>query len=417
MNFLPQKRTLSLKYWVRGGRMGEKSIKHKFRNSLLFFIIMSIAVICYAHLNESYRLGFTTYVQPIWIYLFILFIFTIEFVKNLMEDLFIPSLMLYSLALSISMAFSALINMKETEVTIYAIVLYSFPWMAVLYLSYFLKKSPKSYESESNVIYFLLATTIFFSYLNMENVSEGSRIAINSIYWLVLCLPFILKLKARLLRYSGILFVLVATAISMKRTAIIAVLLGLSTYAIAKHMLNIKLKRSGIVSGVLIIVISAFVIYSYDYYAEKYHFDLQQRFQNAMVDGGSGRDSIYKDVVDMQFKSSVFGWVFGHGQNAVAIENGISAHNDFLEILFDYGLIGFVLYLGIYVKLIRQLRQMLSSSSELMAPFAASIVMFFVISIFSHLITIPTYCILLCLFWGLNLAEYSSYAKLNIKSN
>ena len=226
-------------------------------------------------------------------------------------------------------------------------------------------------------------------------------------------MPLILKLKARAIRYLGILFVLVATAVSLKRTAFIAVSFGLITYAIIKHFLNIRAKRNSIISVIIIIAISAIAIYSYDVVSEKYHFDLQQRFQSLLIDGGSGRDAIYKGVIDLQLKSSVFDWVFGHGQGAVASKSPdeLTAHDDFLEVLYDYGIIGLLLYVGIYIQLVRQLMRMLSNTSDLAAPFAASIMMFIVISLFSHLLIYLTYFYLLCLFWGISIAEYEISQK------
>ena len=327
-----------------------------------------------------------------------------------MNGTFTPSLIKYSMALAVSMACVALVNMDVINTSINNIVLVSFHWVSVLYVSYFLKKRSNNNVSDDNVIILLISLNVLMSYFNMSNVSAGRLLSVNSIYWLVLCFPLILKLKIVVLRYSLVLFVLVATAASLKRTAIIAIVLGLSTYGIIKGILNMKLKRSSTISLILVLITAGIVVYSYDYYSEKYHFDLYKRFISLEVDDGSGRGVIYKDVVDLQFKSNILGWVFGHGQGAVIMNtfSGKSAHNDFLEVLFDYGIFAFLLYLGIYHQLLRLLIRMLSVSSDLAAPLGASIVIFITVSLFSHLIIYPTYFVLLCLFWGISLAEYEN---------
>jgi O-antigen ligase len=67
------------------------------------------------------------------------------------------------------------------------------------------------------------------------------------------------------------------------------------------------------------------------------------------------RLSIWRDMFFGKFKSS---WFIGHGVNSFQVAgvklgsvSVIEAHNDYLQILFEYGLIGLVLFLGFIVSI------------------------------------------------------------------
>lgn len=78
------------------------------------------------------------------------------------------------------------------------------------------------------------------------------------------------------------------------------------------------------------------------------------RFSQMQDDGGSGRDKIYKKLLDEFELSGVVNLSFGHGFSAVEEVLGLPAHNDFLEILYDFGLIPFMVYLLFILKILSE---------------------------------------------------------------
>ena len=83
---------------------------------------------------------------------------------------------------------------------------------------------------------------------------------------------------------------------------------------------------------------------------------ISDRILNIQDDGGSGRDQVWRTTWSMISESNLEELLFGHGFNAVLKLSplALSAHNDFLEMLFNYGIIGFVPYLLLHFQLIKQ---------------------------------------------------------------
>ena len=95
--------------------------------------------------------------------------------------------------------------------------------------------------------------------------------------------------------------------------------------------------------------------------------------------------------------------VIGHGHFGVRQDSWleISAHNDFLEVIYDYGLVIFIFYLCLWGYVIRRAYYLYKTKSEMFLPYAASFSIFLVMSMVSHLILYTTYFNYLVMFWGM----------------
>jgi O-antigen ligase len=97
----------------------------------------------------------------------------------------------------------------------------------------------------------------------------------------------------------------------------------------------------------------------------------------------------------------------GLGYNAVALSSSAfsSAHNDFLEIIYDYGFIGLILYILFIIKIVKYNIILYKDSSIYAEGFSVSIILFLVISMFSHLILYQTYFFYLLIYWGIHIGK------------
>ena len=82
------------------------------------------------------------------------------------------------------------------------------------------------------------------------------------------------------------------------------------------------------------------------------------RFEDS---SGSGRAQIYTKIFDGVMRSSFGSLLFGHGfyatsdytKQSLEFNIAVVAHNDWLEVAYDFGLVGLILYLSILLSILR----------------------------------------------------------------
>lgn len=158
-----------------------------------------------------------------------------------------------------------------------------------------------------------------------------------------------------------------------------------------------KMKRLLLTLFPLVVVVLG--VYFFDAFFDGY---LSYRFSKTELDGGSGRDRIFEEVVKMISNSSWIEFLVGHGWNSVVHDSyfNLSAHNDFLECLYDFGFVTLAAYISLYVCLVKMAIGMLKRNSVYVAPLSVSIVIFFINSTVSHILLYRWFFIIFALFWG-----------------
>ena len=258
----------------------------------------------------------------------------------------------------------------------------------------------------SNVmlLFAFIYSVAFFFYKEGNGIINAG--AINSIYYILLLLPFALLNKKTSLRISGILLILVMTLISNKRTATIIFVSAMVIY-IFSYLFSKQKKTHMKIFMILSAILSYFVImYIFNALSSTFDLNILKRFESLQEDGGSGRDDIYIAVISEIKTFSLFEWIFGRGFNSVSVTGGFgtSAHNDFLEVLYDCGIVGLVFYLSFVFRIILKTREIKNREHRII--YIISLVSFIVMSTFSHLILYPTYityyAVLWCAIWSQN---------------
>ena len=177
--------------------------------------------------------------------------------------------------------------------------------------------------------------------------------AINSIYYIIMFLPFVLDVKKSTLKAVLVLLITFCVLISLKRTAFFALVFSLSGYFIVEYSSRMKKKKKRLYLLLGSLLVAGLMMYLYNYLVEVLNLDIMVRMNNLKSDWGSGRNIIYEDVWAAIKSTSFMERFFGYGYNGVFLTNAASssAHNDFLEVLYDYGLFGFALYISFIVTL------------------------------------------------------------------
>lgn len=154
-------------------------------------------------------------------------------------------------------------------------------------------------------------------------------------------------IKIPLLVFYGVLILLAG-----KRSIFVAYVMCMGIYFL--HSVFEKNDRTSSKNAqrlllVIVLLGSAFWLY----YNNIEQFDyIGGRFSNIRDDGGSGRDEVYASILGAFESSDLISQLFGHGYSSVLKTFQVGAHNDLLEILYDYGFLAVFTYVIFLIKLV-----------------------------------------------------------------
>ncbi len=283
-----------------------------------------------------------------------------------------------------------------------------FPLVFISSFTLFRKSNQLSELIKYQYIIFLVFFALHFYVRLILNINNG--LVINTIYYQVMLLPFILVIPNTKLKRLGIILLISSVLYSMKRAAFISVAFSLLVYLIYQkdEVLNNKmfntLKKISVVGIIIAILLSI-----NELIGSRLGTDIFSRIISISDDGGAGRLNIISVLLNQLKTNSFDQWFLGHGYNTTAIyTGGLTAHNDFLEMLFNFGGFGLLLYIALYFVLIKQSIVFRKAKYRYLASFNASIVLFFTTTMFSHLIFVPTYVGYLSLFWSFCIVDFDN---------
>lgn len=219
-------------------------------------------------------------------------------------------------------------------------------------------------------------------------------------YMFLMFLPFVMLFTKKTIKITFVILIMLCIVSSMKRGAILAGLLSIIVYYFVS---TLQSKNSNPIFK--IIGISAVVLFVIIFFLAFDAFTggtIIERFANISEDGGSSRDLVYEIVILMILESDFTEILFGHGWNTVIYYSplGLSAHNDYLEILFDCGIFAFFLFCTFIVLLFHTAKKLIQQKSHLAPAFAANIVIIIINTMVSHIYLYTWYISALALFWG-----------------
>ena len=242
----------------------------------------------------------------------------------------------------------------------------------------------------------------YFFLLNWRFVNAGGEYHMGTAYWILFLLPVLLYAPHKWLRYVGLALVGAILFASFKRGGILAFGCGLFAYLFVKEVL-IGRKISKMMYFIIALTALALVFLVVDNAMGNI---FSERFLNIKNDGGSNRDQVWVTTWQMIQQSDFENLLFGHGYNSVLTDSplGLSAHNDFLECIYDFGLFGSLFYLMLHISLIRQIVRNIRLRNSETAIMAFTYTFFLVLSLISHVLIYPWFAFM-GLSWGMGCAS------------
>lgn len=240
------------------------------------------------------------------------------------------------------------------------------------------------------LFFVLLPLGILSFYFNREQVlsvriSNDENIVNNVAYTFVGLIPFLYLFQKRKIISALFMLLLIFYIIQgAKRGAIFVGAIGVLIYLIDlfSSMKYVNKKKKIIVYFVSLASLIAIIYYSNTFYANN---EFLVSRMSRLDEGGSGRDIIYKKIFSAWCNSeSIFQLLFGYGfaSSTSLNTNHVLAHNDWLELLSNLGILGVVVYLSLFFSTYKLFRLRNWPENHMMM-FLSVVLMWFVTTLFS----------------------------------
>jgi len=243
-------------------------------------------------------------------------------------------------------------------------------------------------------------------------VNEGS--AFGNSYYPLLMLPFVVALSNKLWRNILMCIIIVITLTSLKRGGLIALSLSFFTY----YLVSVYCTKAGSMFKSIIIAFLFILIFfmSVSWFDTKFNDNhLKERMEQMSEDGGSGRADYYAMVWNKITDSSAQELITGHGYlSTIQVTGKYTAHNDFLELLYDFGILFFIFYIVFWYKYAKYCIKHIKQRTKYATALSVSFVLVLTLSVFSH-IFIYLHLVTLMMFIGM-ITGIDHRQKTNIKS-
>ncbi len=218
-----------------------------------------------------------------------------------------------------------------------------------------------------------------YEFINTFNyarvVAEKENAVLNIIFRILVFVPLILLMRKGWLKKALIVLVAVLVCASLKRAALLAYPLMLLVYI----FVNAKVKGKSF-AGIFRLLLAFALIYVAFVIADHY-FDgfISERFSREQLESGSGRVDRWTESLAEIGQRGIGSILVGSGIGSA----GYSQHNEWVEQLYSFGLVGFILYVLFAIRLIGVFLFYYKANSDLAGPYAAFVVFFLVVGMFS----------------------------------
>jgi hypothetical protein len=397
--------------------MKQKSIINEGRYLVLYLVCIITLISFYVYIKEAVNnyistggVGIQAYLSLLMLPISVVLVFVCYFNKR------IPNIILRLVFFGIYCFFVTVLH-KEYLIREYPLLLINvFYWISIFCICYSVNKNIDKIQKLNTIITIASILYALIFIFNLEkSKTDFNWTFVNYCYYSLMAIPFVLTIKNKIFKFTAVSSILLACLYSQKRTAIIAIIAALFLYFFFSKK-NIKTVTPKII---ILFVITFFTVYFYNDIVNFLGIDVLRRFALIESDAGSGRLKIWKYVGDIISQMSIITFLFGSGYNALieVFNKGISAHNDFIEIFLDYGLIGLIFYVNFIWYIIKSIWFSFKINSKYKVQFLISFVLFFIMSLTSHMIIYPTYFIFLVMFWSFVISQIKNIRKGEVKLN
>lgn len=236
---------------------------------------------------------------------------------------------------------------------------------------------------------------------------EVGNLVSNLVFWPTCAFVFIPAVRNQVLKFVMFVPMILLVLFLAKRSAIIIVVLEILFFSFS--MLKNSRRSKGKMSLVLYIVIGLITLNYITSNFSQFTENTFERFEEMEDDKGSGRVVIYQIVTKNVLSFSPIEMIAGRGYGSFKETGHTNAHNDALQLLYEFGLIGLMFYIALLLILFRRLKVVKKYAEEYYVGYIFCFITIVVLGMFSNLITFNSYFAFLCSY--LAMAEAGVYRQ------
>lgn len=223
------------------------------------------------------------------------------------------------------------------------------------------------------VFFFFYVFSALYAQYNIR-IIYGRTPVINLVYYVMVFYPWVTLIPTKRYRQLLNFLILGIVLLSFKRGAIIIFPLMLITYSLVKAKIENR-KIAGVGKAILLSVIFICGLLIVDNFTGGF---ILNRFTIEALESGSGRTDLYRLAINNIKKRSLSDLMIGLGSGSSVQLLGTGVHNEWIEFMFSFGIIGLILYAKLFVSLVLRGRRYIKEKSKY-APAYASIIMYMLV--------------------------------------
>lgn len=344
---------------------------------------------------------------------FLIIIYSIILViNNIRKRIRIPVFLKFSVIYALCAMFNSLFYVSEITVRFFYSFIMIGSFSSVLIVFYYLS-IVKLTQKQINITLLCSMLIIIATFVSLFIIKTQNDFQyISNLYFSLSLFPLFLYFSNNKIYNAFVIIIVTLTILfATKRVGFIAYSVFLLLYNFILAFQNNNIIKF-IKACAVIFVICLVFLFLYSKVLSSYNIDLFLRMAKIVSDGGSGRDKIY-DMVWNGYKNSVFeDKILGHGLFSVSKNFGHGhAHNDFLDILYHFGLGPCIFFIMFYLSLIYEGILMFKYKYNKSHIYIGGLVIAILLSMFSIYCVGMEYIIGGMTFLGIALGQFELYKR------
>ena len=265
----------------------------------------------------------------------------------------------------------------------------------------FRKVNASTFNFICNIKFAVLLFYFVMFFIVFKVFGRQNGVVINTLYYQLALLPFLMMNKSKLLFSIAIFLVLISAAMAGKRLPLILGF-GCFLYVI---FLKTRIESLGKLTAKRLWSTAFGIAFLFTFIVIFFTSDFVSidRILALLEDGGSGRVTLTLRFFEELNSITPLGLLIGHGVHlsSSTLLGDHSVHNDILEVFYRIGAIGLFLYILMLVLVFRLGCKVSRVQKVHGSVLKASVFIFLIISLASMLIFIPSYVLQFFIFWTL----------------